>query len=1315
MKLSTAVLLCVFSAFNSNSKFLWAQAATTPNGVQRIATPIDESQRIILKGSIHPLANSQFDRGPAPISNPTGRIPLLLRRSAAQQEELTHYLSDLQNSASRNYHKWLTPAQYGAQFGVDLSDIQTVESWLQSHGFRIENVPSSHNMIEFSGTVDQVQNTFHTSIHTFAVHGETRFANVTDLEIPAALAPVIAGVGPMNNFRPQPDVKISTTGTWNSTTHSIQPNLTLFGSNNTPYLFVDPADAATIYDLPNSALNPSYTTGTSFTGNGVTIGIVGLSDLSMADIENYRTSFLGESTTNANLPTVIIDGDDPGVVPGSAGLEALLDNEVAGGLAPGAKIDFYTSAGSDLSSGIFSALARAIDDNAVDILSMSFGECEAALGTAGNHLILELEEQAAAQGISVTVSTGDGGSAGCDNFDTATAAQRGLAVNGFASTPYTVAVGGTDFDALLASFSSYASKTSSGAAPYYLTAKGYIPEKPWNDSTTVNGSISQDISYANSSGVKNIVAGSGGISAIYGKPSFQTNLTPADGQRDLPDVSLFAGDGMYSAVWVICSDTVIDGIGAGSPIADCANTSGQFNNSTTFSGVGGTSAASPAFAGMLALVVQANGGRLGQADSTLYQLAQAHPSYFHDVSSGNNSVPCIGGSPNCGSNGFLTGYNASTGYDLASGIGSVDAAAIVNNWNGISFKSSSTNLQINGSSASYSGVHGASLTFNAGVAGAGGTPTGVVAVTDDANMTRGGTASGQQSDGQFAIPLTGGSGATTYNGLPGGAYSVTARYGGDTAFASSTSAPITVNIAPEPSTTTLTVNAYDPSTSKGISNSNIPYGNDVFFDASITGTAEGSNTQGVATGAVQFLNGGASLGSSAVSSGNEASWPPLNSTFAPLPAGSYSLIAKYSGDASYSPSSSTANFMIVKAPTTISAGYSGTPVEYGNPEQIAADVTTHSYGSAPTGTFQFYVDGQPVLTPQPIYESSGYQPTNTATPWAWADAQTRYAFMPIGQHTLSATYSGDTNYAGGTSSITTVVVTQATSLISGFGFAGPQQNPVVVGQGATGTANIFGSEYGAPPTGTVTFYDNNVALTDPVTYTITSGPPLLTSLKATTQHVFATAGTHQITVSYSGDTNYTSATSAVSQSLNVLGPVSVTPAGTMIISAAGQSGSVSLSITPNAGFTGTVTLSCTIPSAAQETTCGFGSGSNITPTAQVTITGPAATANFNVTTTAQHQIAAVSGWRSNGLVFALLFAVIVPMRRWHRKMRLVVLAAGIMVCLSSCGGGGAVNGGGVGKTDPGTLAGTYNFTVTASTGSGASASSASAQVSVLVQ
>ena len=284
-------------------------------------------------------------------------------------------------------------------------------------------------------------------------------------------------------------------------------------------------------------------------------------------------------------------------------------------------------------------------------------------------------------------------------------------MNAFSSTPYAVAVGGTDFDVLTNSFATYVKDTTSGAPPYYATALSYIPENPWNDSTTLNNTYANNIASSNSKGVGNIVAGSGGSSSVYAKPSFQSSLTPNDGFRDVPDVALFAGNGVYDAAWVFCSDNITHGVSSDF-YTECLTYGGQFTSSTVFGGIGGTSAAAPAFAGMLALVAQANGSaadnyRLGQADNVLYHLAQTkYSSVFHDITSGNNSVPCTAGSPDCGSNLFLTGYNAGTGYDLASGLGSVNVAAMVSNWASVSLASTTTNLNINGSTAAYTGIHG---------------------------------------------------------------------------------------------------------------------------------------------------------------------------------------------------------------------------------------------------------------------------------------------------------------------------------------------------------------------------------------------------------------------------------------------------------------------------------------------------------------------------------------------------------------------------------------------------------------------------------
>ncbi|HEX3436429.1 MAG TPA: protease pro-enzyme activation domain-containing protein, partial [Pseudacidobacterium sp.] len=483
-------------AFTASTSFAQTQQETViPN---RITQAINPDVRVTLQHNVHPLAQARFDQGAAPGSMSTGRIMLVLKRSDAQETALKQFLSDVQTPSSPNYRKWLTPAQFGKQYGISDTDLSAVTAWLQSQGFTVDKVPQARNVVIFSGNVAQIQQAFHTSIHRYNVNGESHFANASDPQIPAALAPVVGGIASLNDFHPKSNAARKSTAHFDPETKSIKPDLTLSDTSGNHYLYVGPADAATIYDTPSSALNGNYSSsllgGKTYDGTGVTIGIVGDSNINASDVAAYRAGFL--PSTYTNQPNVIIDGNDPGI--NGDATEALLDLEVSGGIAPGANINFYTAADTDLQVGLFLSIYRALDDNAVSILNVSFGNCEASQGASGNLQILNAWEQAAAQGISVTVSTGDSGSAGCDDPNTETVATMGLAISGLASTPYNIAVGGTDYNALATSFSTYVSTTNS-ASTFYRTALKYIPENPWNDSPLTNsGSYTTNMPFKDS-------------------------------------------------------------------------------------------------------------------------------------------------------------------------------------------------------------------------------------------------------------------------------------------------------------------------------------------------------------------------------------------------------------------------------------------------------------------------------------------------------------------------------------------------------------------------------------------------------------------------------------------------------------------------------------------------------------------------------------------------------------------------------------------------------------------------------------------------
>ncbi len=269
------------------------------------------------------------------------------------------------------------------------------------------------------------------------------------------------------------------------------------GSASAGYsLYLVPGDAATIYDTPNSTFNANFTTGTSYDGTGVTIGIGGQAVIDPTIVADYRTKFVGDS----KQPTISNDATNPATnSTGGDADESYLDNEVAGGLAPGATIHFYTSSNIDIS------IADMLSDNTVDIFSLSYGLCELGGTTADNQVWSGWWQQASTQGIAVTVSTGDSGSAGCDNNNTETVATQGLMVSGLASTPYNIAVGGTDFAGLVAGSSSFTTYANTTNGTLYRSALKYIPESTWNDSTSVNTTISANVPITGSSA--NIVAG----------------------------------------------------------------------------------------------------------------------------------------------------------------------------------------------------------------------------------------------------------------------------------------------------------------------------------------------------------------------------------------------------------------------------------------------------------------------------------------------------------------------------------------------------------------------------------------------------------------------------------------------------------------------------------------------------------------------------------------------------------------------------------------------------------------------------------------
>ena len=1019
-------------------------------GAQAVAQPlitqkIDEKQRTPLAGNTYPLTRVAIDRGPAPDSLPMERMTLVLQRSAQQESTLQAFLDAQQTKGSPSYHQWLTPQQFGLQFGPADSDLVAIQSWLRAHGFQINSIARGRISIEFSGTAAQVAEAFHTSIHKFDLNGEAHWANTTDPSIPTALAPAVKGVLTLHNFPRHANFTLHT-----PPATAIPPMLAkkpsgtplfTFTSNNNTYYGLGPADFAAIYNVL-----PLWNAGVD--GTGQTIAIVGETNIHLSDIEDFRNLF----GLPAKDPVVILNGPDPGVVGDEP--EAVLDVSWSGAVAKNATIDLVASATTETALGVDLSALYIVDNNLAPVMSESYGICEATLGNTGNAFYNALWQQAAAQGITVVIAAGDGGSAGCDDFDTQQYAIGGLAVSGFASTPYNVAVGGTDFDQTSANASKYWSATNNSTTG--ASALGYIPETTWNQSCAALGPGNCPSSSTN----LDIVGGSGGPSSCssqdsngiclsgYSQPAWQTGKgVPPNGARNMPDVSMFASAGFNGSFYIMCEAD--QGIFGSQEQCNLAN--------DTFVGIGGTSAAAPVFAGIMTLVNQKQASlnqtaRQGNANYILYKLAaQAGAScnsstspatgsacVFHDITKGNNSVPCISGSSNCAldsasSAGILVdpahptvpAWTTTTGYDLATGLGSVDAANLVNAWSSATFVPTATTLN---SLTPISVAHGQPVTISATVSpkSGSGTPTGSIALM---------AAPGGASLGIESFPLTNGEASGTTALLPGGTYNVTAHYPGDSTFGASDSAPVQITVGKESSTASLVLNAFDSADGWQLAPTiTVPYGSLLLLRANIAGPpgtpcAPNPTQTGVAcpTGSVALTANGKTLdaGTHTLNSLGYSEDQALSVDLNAL--GAFTLQAKYAGDSSYDASTGSLTATVVQAPSfmdavqggglNITINGDGTYTYYafaGQQFAVYAAAGTGSVLQAPTGTISILQNGSAPSGPVTLSPNAGSFPgnLNQLYQFAYLGGSIAPVLNNPGTYTYTASYSGDAFYQG---------------------------------------------------------------------------------------------------------------------------------------------------------------------------------------------------------------------------------------------------------------------------------------------------------------
>ncbi len=670
--------------------FLGPRVFTQTTGVRSLITgPVDESKLTVLRGNVHPLARAQFDHGVAADNLPMDHMLLVLKRSQAQETALETLTAQQLDKSSPNYHKWLTPQEFGLMFGPSDQDIQKITSWLQSHGFTIDNVSNGRTTIQFSGDAAQVQSAFHTPIHSYVVNNVQHWANAEEPSIPTALVPAVAGVRSLHNFYPKPLSHIRGPFQRAQATSQSKPHANYtFGSSGPCSLvqlldsalveacyMIAPGDFAEIYGTQTAVSNASG-------GSGVTIAIVSDSEINPTDVSTFRSLFnlSAENLTVTETAATTKNGDET---------EAVLDSEWSAAVAPSANINLVVSPstnsvfGGDISAVCIIDGAAPCPAATPAIMSYSYGACEPELTgsytvsgaknnpySSANAFYNAMWQQAASESITVVVASGDNGSAGCDVVAVnkpSSPAVNGLQVNGIASTPYDVAVGGTDFNDLSNPgnyFGAINTNVALGTSSTQASTTGYIPETTWNESCTNSVFVSlgepdaetacndptlnEDALELDNTPVQAPVGSSGGASSVYSKPCWQGGptsascpqtsgvTTPNDNARDLPDISFFAGDGTISAsFYYLCQSDLV----SGSPT--CSLTENVF-------GAGGTSVSAQAFAGVMALIVEAK-GKQGNINPDLYSLAAgAHGSaIFNQVTTGTNAMPCEKGSPNC--------------------------------------------------------------------------------------------------------------------------------------------------------------------------------------------------------------------------------------------------------------------------------------------------------------------------------------------------------------------------------------------------------------------------------------------------------------------------------------------------------------------------------------------------------------------------------------------------------------------------------------------------------------------------------------------
>ena len=1008
----------------------------------RIVNAIDESNLVTLKGNTHPAANARNDRGPVSAELPMTDLILVLSRSPEQQAAFTQFVAGQYDPQSANFHHWLKPAEVGANFGPSQTDIATLTNWLTGRGFSVDQVSNDRMSIRFSGSAAQVQSAFHTEIHNLEVNGIPHIGNMSDPQIPAALAPAVVGIKSLHNFFPHPLHRLgskvskdSATGKWMRAAKA--PVSSVAGSGSTartaarPQFGIDdttggyqvedvtPYDFATIYNVL-----PLWNAGTPIDGTGQTIAIAGTSAIVESDIDTFRSSFGLPAYTSANMPTVISGNSSPlTVCPDSAGLCAIgdliensLDVEWSGAVAKGANIVLvasYPTSSSD--DNLYDSESYIVNNQTASIMNVSYGLCELGNGTAGNVQYYDLWQTAAAEGIAVFVAAGDGGASECDDGGDSVGnpytAQYGLAVSGLASTPYNTAVGGTDFN-----WCAPGSTTACSPSPYWnasnnattgASAAGYVQEVPWND--TCSNPLAVPLFQALAGSASTITTTESACNYIY------NNL------QTLETTTSYIAD-------------YVDTVGGGGGASNCVVSITTSSTSTCTSGATSTGATTNPDTGtaQAALTVVNNGWPMPSWQTGVSGIPSDGVRHIPDVSffasdgfiSYSAYLICVS---EAGSACTYTGTTENTYQEVGgTSVSSPTMAgvmALINQKAGESQGSPNAELYTLASKQTYANCSAES----------GKTTNGCLfndidketnAMPCDNGAEEGAPASPGVVSPNCNVAVT-----TDTIGILSG-YSAAVGYDQATGLGSLNVANV-VNAWPVSTATSKATVTLTPS------KTSISAGSALTIAVAVAASSSGGATP---TGKVTLIGGDYTSGAVALSSGAYSFTVPANS----LSAGSDVFTVSYSGDSTYAQATGVATVAVTAVVGTGTATVAVTPSATSITTATALSVAVTVTGSSATPTGTVTLSG------------GGY--TSTAEPLAAGS----YTFtipansLTAGSDTLTVAYSGDTTYASATGTASVTVTTGSTSTGT-FALAAGATSAVSPGTSGSSTITVTGS------------------------------------------------------------------------------------------------------------------------------------------------------------------------------------------------------------------------------------------------------------------